>query len=241
MVVVPGMKPTLGGNADPRESMDFQRPEIERLFAMATEGRLPRNRDLKPWEPQRLNERHLAMVMMRASGVKQRTIAEAFEATDANVSIVLNHPDAELLLQKLQSMRATQPSAIEERLQALSERAVGTLEDLFSPFDETPTVKKAPMAFKLLEMNGYARPRQVESQVNHTFSANPRQLDALTRALRESNSIEQAEILAIQTVQGANEVLSGPPGGVVGGQPAPSYSSEAAAPSSGGSQEVSDG
>jgi hypothetical protein len=184
------------GASDPRETQDFQRPEIERLFALALEAKLPRTRPLKSWEPARLNERHLAMVMMRAGGMQQKPIAQAFGATENNVSIILNHPDAELLLTKLQAMKATQTTDIEDRIRALAEPALGTLEDLFSPSDETSALKKAPMAFKMLELNGYGAKKKVEVNHEHQLNANPEQLGRLTEALRESRSIEDAIVVS---------------------------------------------
>lgn len=193
---------------DPREAESFHRPEIERLFALALEARLPRTRPLKSWEPQRLNEKHLAMVMMRAGGITQGTIAKAFGVTDSNASIILNHPDAELLLVKLQAMRGTQTSDIEKRLQALTEPALGTLERLFDDSSEVSDLKRAPMAFKLLELNGHGAKRRVEHSHSHELHAAPEQLDRLTTALRESRSIEQGQVLEVTSVPPQGQELA---------------------------------
>ena len=77
-------------------------PEIPRefteLFEAALHGELPRRRELKPWEPDKLSPRHLEMIMMRASGVAPGIIARFFDVDPSNVSIVVNHPDAKYLM-----------------------------------------------------------------------------------------------------------------------------------------------
>ncbi len=232
-------------DADPRALGSFHddRPEIQALFERALAARLPRVRELKYWEPARLNERHLAMVMMRASGVNQRTIARAFNVTDANVSVVLNHPDAELLLAKLQSMRATQPSGIEARLAALTEPAMKSLEDAFAesePEDLRNALKRAPLAFRVLEMNGHGKRPPVqehEHKHRHELEASPEQMGALAAALRESRQIEDQPTIELADGVELGAVFS--PGGGPQVSPPRVSPSGAAAPSSSGSQELS--
>lgn len=214
---------------DPRALTSFHddRPEIQALFERALEAKLPRSRDLKPYEPARLNERHLSMVMMRAGGMKQRTIAQVFGVTDSNVSIVLNHPDAEYLLSRLQAMRATQPTDIESRLAALTGSALDSLEaafdDSLEPGDLKNAVRRAPLAFRVLEMNGHGRKKQVEVEHQHThkhqLEASPKQLSDLTAALREAKEIPEADYVVLGAGE-ADKVLS------LGGEPPVSHPRE---------------
>jgi hypothetical protein len=208
-----------GLRSDPRESLDVHRPEIEALFAKALAGQIPRNRDLKSWEPARLNERHLAMVMARAGGLQQRQIAKAFGATDSNVSIVLNHPDAEFLLMKLGAMRATSPSGIQERLERLAEPAMKALEEVFEYEPDPAAFRRAPLAFKVLEMNGHGAKRRVEVDHQHTLKADEGQLALLAKAVREAQAlpaIEKTSALGavpyLPLHEGENEAPSGAPG-----------------------------
>ena len=198
---------------EPRESREAaqfdglseHREEVEALLWDARRGLLPRNRRLKEWEPQLLSERHLMMVMMRAQGFHQRTIARTFGAADATVSVVLGHPDAETLLVKLAALRICGPSALEERLRGLSEPAIATLEDAF--FEEDPelqraAVKKSTLAFRVLDMNGYAAPKKVEQKVEVdqqvTLKASEGQLGALVGALKELKELPAArEVLVV--------------------------------------------
>lgn len=223
--------------SDPRTaSFHDDRPEIQALFELALEGKLPRERELKTWEPQRLNERHLAMVMMRSGGLKQRQIARAFEATDSNVSIVLNHPDAEYLLSRLAAMKATQPGTIEQRLAALTEPAIGALEAVFDDGledgDAKRAMRRAPLAFKVLEINGHGAKRHVEVDHKHQFSlagASPEQLSNVAQALRESRQIEDQPVIIVEDSGEATKMLS--PGGESPASPPSVLSSDTSAPS----------
>lgn len=229
MSKVPGML-TLRGDGlptDPRETtaQAMVNPEIQALFELALEAKLPRNRELRSWEPQRLNERHLTMVMMRASGLKQRQIAEIVGCTDSNASIVLNHPDAEYLLSRLQAARFSIPHKYEERLQALNDAAVDAIEELLTDV-EIPAARRAPAAFKLLGMNGYGREKPAETNVNIHLDATSAEMGLLARALRESRQIQEAEV--VDSFPG--------PGGELAVSPPSQLPSGTGAPSVGGSQ-----
>lgn len=211
-------------------------PEIQRLFELALEGALPRSRELKAWEPQTLNERHLSMIMMRVSGVKQREIAQIFGATDSNVSIVLNHPDAEYLLSRLHAARFSMPNDIEKRLEALNEDAVRVLEELMSD-EEVSALKKTPAAFKLLERNGYGKKQVVEHEHRHRLEANGDQLAQLASALRESRSIEDQPTIEVTDLNEAQRLLQGP---IPGGEPAVSPPSALSGSPDAGAPSISD-
>jgi hypothetical protein len=186
----PPAESPLAALPDETQALLDGRPEMQQLFEAALKGELPRNRDLKPWEPQTLNERHLVMVMLRASGLKQRVIAQSMGATDATVSIVLNHPDSVMLLAKLQGIRATTKPDYMKRLEALTEHAVGTLEDVFEaidPDDAKLAIRRAPTAFKLLEINGYAKKRvEHDHKHQHTLRVGPEEHAALRKGLQEA-------------------------------------------------------
>lgn len=217
------------GSSPHSASLEQMRPEIERLFQMARDGLIPRDRELKPWEPATLNERHLMMISARAGGLRQREIARAMDATDANVSVVLNHPDAVFILNKLQAMKAVSGTSIEDRLAALAEPAVEALEELMGDTEISP-LKKAPSAFAILKSQGYIKEKvSHEHDHAHTFRAAPEQMDRLTQAIHQSRSIP-----ALQTyeIQDAREIPAGPPSIPVDEAP----SGAGAAPSSDESQ-----
>lgn len=216
-------------------------PEIEKLFADALAGNIPRSRELKAWEPQTLSERHLAIIMMRSAGFKQRQIAQAIGATDSNVSVVLNHPDAEYILARLAAARFAVPSSIEKRLEALNEQAMDSLEEFFDPAAEVPVVKRAPLAFKLLESNGHGRKKIAHTHEHkHRFEAAPEQLAQLTKAIKESRQIQAPQTMEVGDLRTGEVLLSLPAGqsgspGDSGVTPAPQG---VGAPSVDGSQET---
>lgn len=202
------MKVPFGLNS--MESMEMSswksdQPEIQKLFDKALRAELPRTRALKPWEPDRLNERHLAMVLMRAGGALQVTIARVFGVTEGNASVVLNHPDAELLLAHLLAMRATQPDDYEQRLASMQGPALTVLEDILQD-DELEPLQKRQTAFDILRINGHGRPKQQMPSVHlhghqhqHTVKvdAPPEVIDRLASALRESAGIEDLQIYEV--------------------------------------------
>lgn len=223
--------------ADPRTVGEYQdhRPDIERLFDMARRGQIPRDRPLKEWEPATLNERHLLMISARAGGMYQTDIAKAFGVTDGHVSVVMNHPDAVYILTRLQAMRAEDPTGIETRLRRLAEPAVDILEKALNPATEPDELKDAlrrtPIAFRALDINGYgAKHREVQRHEHthrHQLEASPAQMGELARALRESREIEEVETVVLDEAE-AQRAL-GP-----GGEPPVSPPCELSAPADGG-------
>lgn len=223
--------PTEGASITPADAAEQRRvSEIERLFSMARNGEIPRGRELKPWEPASLSERHLAMVMARAGGSRQCDIALAFGATDSNVSVVLNHPDAVFILDRLQALAAIEPGDIQKRLDRLEEKAVSAMEDFFeAPVSQVGVVERAKMGFALLRQNGRGNPKKVEHDHKHRLQMPAEQVSLLSAALRESRQIEDATVLEIsssplQQVSPGGEHSLLPPG--------------AAAPPGGGPQEI---
>lgn len=180
-----------------------QQAQIAELFERALVGELPRSRPLKTNEPERLNERHLAMVSMRATGLHQRLIAKAFGDNDLYVHQVLNHPDATYLLSQLLAMRAVSGNVFQERMEALAEPAMSAIEDALLE-DDPETVKialkRAPLAFRVLEQGGkILKPAsRLEGEVKHSFEASKDQLDLLRLALQEGREVRDAVYTVVE-------------------------------------------
>lgn len=218
---IPGLS-TLRGDglpSDPREAQfaavakPLISPEIQKLFESALAGTLPRTRPLKSWEPDVLNERHITIIMMRASGLmKQREIAEIMGLTEPTVSVVLNHPDAEYLISRLQAARFSTPTDFEVRLQRLNAVAVDAIEELLED-KEIPALRRAPMAFKLLEFNGHSKKnpavKVVDNSTNVTVNPSPTELSRLSRAIEESRQVQDVTYVDISGPGG--ELPASPP------------------------------
>lgn len=174
-----------------------QEARIAELFRMALDGELTqfRRRELKANEPDRLNERHFGMISLRATGLHQRLIAKAYGDNDLYVHQVLNHPDAQYLLTQLIAMRASAGNQYQERMEALAEPAMSAIEDAL--LDDDPdtvkiALKKAPLAFRVLEQGGKIKKPAAEGRVDHThrFEASPQQMGLLREALLESRELK---------------------------------------------------
>lgn len=197
--------------------------EIQRLFEAALRAELPRERELRSWEPAKLHPRHLQMILMRAEGFHQRTIAKAFGTKDAHVSIVMNHPDGEYLLSRLSAMHAMRQGGIRQRLEELAGPAVDALEAAFLEDDPEVTkvaMKKAPLAFKVLEFGGFGAPKTVpgapeggQKHLHLHLEATGSQLSELKRAMVEARALRAPEVEEIQEVEVLEERLSASQGG----------------------------
>ena len=194
--------------------------EVEELFGAARRGELPRSRPLKSWEPQTLNEQHLQMVLFRAGGVRQNRIARHFEVTQSRVSIILNHPDAQTLLDRLGAVHAVEGVAdVKERIAHLRGPILDLIEDFV--FDDSVAIeKRVPKAFDLLRFDAELTPGNGAAApgVNVNVTLTGTQLSGMVAALRESREIEEASYVVL-----ANEALPAalPSPGDGVGQPGP--------------------
>jgi transcriptional regulator len=187
---------------------------ISELFERARRGEIERRRPLHSWEPDKLNERHLQAVMMRTMGMRQKDIAIALGYTDSTVSIVLNHPDATWIIDQLQGLSGVSVTDIEARLRRLTPKALDCIEAVFDETDDNPKVvsariQKARMGFALLEHTQPKATQKVEH--DHRVSLQPAAASLISRALRESSQIEEANYTVIPPGSGGGVEGSGPP------------------------------
>lgn len=182
---------------------------LEDLISQILAGTLPRYRELKPWEPAKLNSRHLEFVFARVSGLRNNQIAEFYGYTDSQVSIVLGHPDAQYLMARIQAKTADNASDILTKLEALAPLAVETLSEVLL---EAKPETRAKVGFGILDRLGYGK--KEEKKVTHEITLPAKQVDLLTRALSESQEIEDANYVIVQTPSGG--ASDGSDGGNVG-------------------------
>lgn len=176
----------------------LKRQMLDSLFARAMSGLLPRQRALKSWEPDVLDERHLQALLMRAGGMTQAQIAKMFNWTESWTSVVMNHPDAQYVLTRLISFAADNVVDLETRIKAYAPEALDTaVEIMRSSQDEGQRSKNA---FEILKMAGYGSKKPEESgakpagttvnigQVNVVPAAH---VTNLADAIRESRQIKE--------------------------------------------------
>lgn len=178
-----------------------KRIEMDQYIAMAMSGLLPRSRELNYWEPKLLDERHLRAVMMRATGLQQGFIAREMGWTDAWTSVVLNHPDAVYILQKVVSYAADSVLDIQTRVKGHA----GEMLDRILEITRTTADQRlaSQNAFEILKMAGYGAVEK--KQVEHSVHIPTQKLDLLQAALEESNSIRSVEGVDYRMVPGPTD------------------------------------
>lgn len=171
------------------EGRTLKRQAIDELMARAMSGLLPRNRSLKSWEPDMLDERHMQAIIMRGCGLQQGVIAKNMGWTESWTSIVLNHPDSAYILTKLVSYAADEVLDISTRIKAHAGEA---LDKVIEVMRTTQDQKLASSnAFEILKMAGHSAVERKE--IKTTVSVNKEQSDLLSAAIRESKQIRAKE------------------------------------------------
>lgn len=186
------------GPLDPSEFVRWRTAEVEELFAAARRGELPRARELKAHEPLTLNEQHLQMVLFRAGGVRQNRIAKHFGVTQSRTSIILNHPDAQTILDRLGAVHAVDGVGdVRERLAHLRGPVLDLIED-FVFDEEQPVEKRVAKGFDLLRLDTELAPaKSAGPNVNVSVALSGAQLGGMLSALRESREIEEASYVVL--------------------------------------------
>jgi transcriptional regulator len=220
---------------DPQPTLDLgaragKRQAIDDLMARAMNGLLPRSRSLKPWEPDQIDERHLQAIMMRASGLPQKTIASVMGWNDSWTSVVLNHPDAQYILTKMVSYAADEVLDIQTRIKAHAGEALDKVVEVMRSTQDQRLA--SANAFELLKMAGYGAVEKKEVKTELTVAA--ASVDLLSEAIKESQQIMAVEGVDYR-VMGSGDASSVPPA-----TPADSGRSDVHLPPSGDSPVLSE-
>ena len=182
---------------------DDQRVELEDLIGQATTGTMELSRDLKSWEPNKLNARHIQMIMMKASGLRQGLIAEILGVGEANVSTVVNHPYAQTILNRVLSYAAEQATDIQARIKAHAPEMLDILVDATRASRKKKPELASKNAFELLKMAGYGAVEKKE--VVNKIEIPERQVGLLTQAIEESK-----DVTALSRISIKRESIGGP-------------------------------
>lgn len=179
--------------------------KIETLVAQALAGRLQRDRPLHEWEPDKLNPRHISVIMMRAVGYKQKRIAELLAYEQSTVSIILNHPDSRRILSAILTESAKKAANISATVQKHAPQMLDIVREVAEDREEKSHVR-LKAAFKWLDMYNADRDRAGEgdSEVNLTEESANR----LSQALEEAS---QARDVSYVMLGGGGSSSSGSP------------------------------
>jgi transcriptional regulator len=164
----------------------LKRQALDELMARAMSGLLPRNRELKSWEPDMLDERHITAICMRASGLQQGVIAKALGWTESWTSIVLNHPDAQYILTKIVSYAADEVLDIQTRIKAHAGEALDKVVEVMRTTQDQRLA--SANAFEILKMAGYSAVEKKDVKVT-TISVPIESANLLSAAIQESSAI----------------------------------------------------
>lgn len=173
----------------------LKRQALDSLFARAMAGLLPRERQLKNWEPDTLDERHLQAVLLRAGGMPQNKIAAFMGWDESWTSVVLNHPDAKYVLTRIISFAADNVIDLETRIKAHAPEALDAIVEVMRTTQDEKV--RSQNAFELLKLAGYgSKPASSGPTINAknvqiNQGVSPAQIDNLASAIRESKQIRE--------------------------------------------------
>jgi hypothetical protein len=162
---------------------------LEQLVAAAFSGQLARGRDLKYWENLRLKPQHIQMLVMKGAGYKNNEIARAMDITEARVSVIVNHPDAQSVMALLVSFQAEELLDVKTRIQAHSGEALNVALEQMRNASEPAVRLKA--AFGLLDRAGYGAVQRTENK--HVVEIPATAARGIAAALKEAQEIEEVE------------------------------------------------
>ena len=180
-------------------------PGLDDLFLKALRGELPRSRALKSWEPATINETHLQVILLRAGGMRQRDIAGFLnfrlgtKLSDAAVSIICNHPDAQYILSKIVSYAADNVTDVSARIAAYAGEALDKNVQLMRTTNDDKLA--ARIGFDFLDRAGYgaAQRHKLEVEATHKVVMAPNVAQNLTDALREVQAAKEIPINFVMT------------------------------------------
>lgn len=202
---LPGEKPSSpAAAADPADvnkhfsdEARMERMQMAMLDVMS--GSVARGRYLKYWENLRLKPIHMQMLLMKAAGYTNASIAETVHYDPSRVSVVVNHPDAQYLLSHLVSYQAERLLDVNARIQAHAGEALDTALMLMRTGKEEVRER---VSFKLLDRAGYGAIQK--SETVHKVEMPVAQAENLSVAVREAMQVEQM-------VEADWEVMEHPP------------------------------
>lgn len=172
-------------------ALSLAQQRVQDVIEAALSARIPRSRPLRPWDAQKLNARHIAMLCDKASGMSSKEIAERYKMSEVRVSAIVTHPDSIVVLSALLSLNADKQTDISARLQGYShEMLTGKVEI----FRETSDLRlKNAIATDILDRAGYGSRQQVDLNASMRFVMPLAQAAAVTQALDESNRVSAVD------------------------------------------------
>lgn len=172
----------------------FEPKTIDELYDMVLSGEVPRHRPLKQGEPDVLSVQHLNWASLRAQGftpgrIQQLEAAQGREVTLNRISVILHHPDAEWLIARLASYRATgQISSTNEWLEDVAGEAREIT--LYHMRNVSKPELSQKTALELLKMRYGAEQQDAPKEAARVAFA-PGEISRLAGAISEANRLRE--------------------------------------------------
>jgi hypothetical protein len=174
-----------------------QSEKINRLISMAMAGALPRARALKEWEPDKLNARHISVIMLRAVGYQQNRIAELSGYSVPAVSVILNHPDSKTLLAAILSEGAKQAIDISGQVKREAPKMLAIAKEIANDVEVKPETR-IRAAFGWIGLYERTLDREKGSGDTEKVSMHREDAGRLIAALHEAQAIRGGTRIELQ-------------------------------------------
>lgn len=131
--------------------------ELERLKDLPSQGISKESfpADFKDWEPEVFGQRHKLAVLMHASGMRNKEVAEALGYTQSRVSVILNDPRARAVLETHAQELADSLQDVRLRLKYYANEALDEIIDEVRHAEDARVRQRA--AFGILDRAGYSK------------------------------------------------------------------------------------
>jgi hypothetical protein len=160
---------------------------VQDVILDALHEKLPRNRDLKAWEPRKLNARHISMCCDRAAGATPAEIAAKYRLHSGYVHIILTHPDSLVVIGAIQSLNADKLTDVNARLQGYAhEMLTGAIEVFRTTADKR---LKVAIAQDVLDRAGYGSRQKIDINAAHRFVLPAAAAMGISQALQEDRRV----------------------------------------------------
>lgn len=166
---------------------ELGRQRVEELILLSMQGRLPRERALEVWEPQKLHARHIAMLLDRAGGCTPKELSMKFRMSQVHVNNILKHPDSQKILSAMQASAADKQTDVSSRLQGYANAMLDVKIELVRTTKDNRL--KDSIASDLLDRAGYGPRRQIDVTAKGRFAVPVEMAMAMSGALAESDRV----------------------------------------------------
>lgn len=178
----------IGSNGSaPSAAAAIGTPEVRLVIQRALKGDLPRARDLKYWEPKGLDMKHIQCIFRKALGYTNAEIAQEFGFTESYTSIILGHPDAEVIMSVIAGAMGDRITDPIERAKATAGEAMNELVNVMRTTKNDGIRRKS--ALDILSMAGYGIQKKVDVAVTHMLPASG--VDRLAKAMERARQIQE--------------------------------------------------